>query len=50
MAVFDALSSNNEVFRGYITWAGLLIIKMLFMAFLTGFQRQRKSVSNLFHL
>lgn len=47
MAVFNALNSNNEVFCGYITWGGLLIIKMLLMAFLTAFQRARKGVSNI---
>jgi hypothetical protein len=45
MTVFNALNYNNEVFRGYITWGGLLIIKMLLMAFLTGLQRVRKGVS-----
>jgi glutathione S-transferase len=42
MAVIDALSFENEVLRGYITWGGLLLIKMLLMAFLTGVQRFRK--------
>lgn len=45
MSVFNALNYNNEVFRGYITWGGLLLIKMLLMGFLTGAQRFRKSVS-----
>lgn len=47
MAVFHALNYDNEVFRGYITWTGLLLIKMLMMAFLTAFQRQRKGVRKL---
>lgn len=45
MGVIDALSFNNDVFRGYITWSGLLLIKLLLMAFLTGLQRFRKGVS-----
>lgn len=42
MAVVDTLSFNNEVLRGYITWSGLLLIKLLLMAFLTSIQRFRK--------
>lgn len=45
MTVFDALSYHNVVFRGYITWGGILIIKMLLMSLLTGAQRFRKGVS-----
>ena len=45
MAVFDALNYSNEVFRCYITWSGILIVKMMMMGFLTGFQRFRKGVS-----
>lgn len=45
MAVFDALNYNSEVFRAYITWSGILIIKMMMMGFLTGLQRFRKGVS-----
>lgn len=45
MAVINALDYNNEVFRGFITWSGLLIVKLLLMAFLTSFQRLRKGVS-----
>lgn len=44
MTVFDALSYDNPVFRGYITWGGLLLLKLLFMAPLTGFQRIRNKV------
>jgi len=42
MSVFTALNYNNEVFRGYITWGGLLLIKMLLMSLLTAAQRFRK--------
>ncbi|KAG5682641.1 hypothetical protein PVAND_011980 [Polypedilum vanderplanki] len=42
MSVFDTLNYNNYAFRVYITWGGLLLIKLLFMAFLTSFQRIRK--------
>lgn len=45
MSVINALDFNNEVFRGYITWSGILLIKLLLMAFLTGLQRFRKGVS-----
>lgn len=45
MAVFDALNFNNEVFRAYITWCSILLLKVLLMAPLTGFQRFRKGVS-----
>lgn len=43
--MLNALDFNNEVFRGYITYGGLLLIKMLMMSFLTGAQRFRKGVS-----
>lgn len=44
MAVINALDFDNEVFRGYITYGGILMIKLLLMAFLTGIQRFRKGV------
>lgn len=49
MTVTDALSYDNAVFRCYITWGSLLVIKMLLMAFLTAFQRYRKGVSTMFY-
>jgi hypothetical protein len=45
MAVIDALKYENEVFRGYITWGGILLVKLLLMSFLTGINRMRKGVS-----
>jgi glutathione S-transferase len=42
MAVWHTLSYDNHAFRVYITWGGLLLIKLLCMAFLTSFQRLRK--------
>lgn len=45
MGVINALDFDNEAFRGYITYAGLMLIKLLLMAFLTGIQRFRKGVS-----
>lgn len=48
MSVFNALNYNNEVFRGYITWGGILLIKMVLMSLLTGAQRMRKGVSGSF--
>lgn len=47
MAVINALDFKNDVFRCYITWGGILVIKMLLMAFLTGVQRFRKGVSGV---
>lgn len=35
---------NDEVFRTYIFWAALLVVKMLAMSLLTGRQRFRKKV------
>lgn len=42
MSVNETLSFNNEVFRVFITWGGLLLIKMLLMSVLTSVQRFRK--------
>lgn len=45
MAVFYALSYDNELFRGYVTWGGLLLLKLLLMAVLTSIQRMKSGVS-----
>ena len=45
MTVQDTLRFENDVLRGYITWGGILLIKMLLMSFLTGINRFRKGVS-----
>lgn len=45
MAVFDALNANNELFRVYITWSGILLIKIMLMSLLTVFQRFKNKVS-----
>lgn len=45
MSVIETLDSNNEVFRGYITWSGILLIKLIATGFLTGLRRLRKGVS-----
>lgn len=50
MASMDLLSYENPVFRGYITWGGLLLWKMMFMAPMTGLQRFRTKVSISLHL
>ncbi|CAG9803736.1 unnamed protein product [Chironomus riparius] len=42
MAVADTLKYDNEIFRGYITWSGILLVKLLLMSFLTGINRIRK--------
>lgn len=38
----DLLSYSNHAFRIYVTWGGILLIKVLSMAFLTVFHRVRK--------
>lgn len=43
MTVFDALSLDNKAFRGYVTWSGILVMKMLLMALLTSFWRFRNN-------
>lgn len=45
MSVINALDFDNEVFRVFITYGGLLLLKMLLMSMLTGTQRFRKGVS-----
>ena len=35
----DLLTLDNEVFKAYLYWSGVLVLKMLFMALLTGIQR-----------
>lgn len=41
MNILNALSYDNVVFRVYITWGGLLLLKLMLMSFLTIFQRIR---------
>lgn len=48
MAVADTLKYDNEILRGYITWSGILLVKLLLMSFLTGINRIRKGVRKLF--
>lgn len=38
------LSTENPIFMVYVTWTGLLMIKMLLMSTLTGVQRFRTKV------
>ncbi|XP_061389402.1 microsomal glutathione S-transferase 1-like [Musca vetustissima] len=37
----DLLNLDNDVFRAYIFWSGILVLKILAMAILTGLQRFR---------
>nr|AWX49639.1 microsomal glutathione S-transferase [Musca domestica] len=37
----DLLSLDNEVFTAYLFWSGILVLKILAMAILTGLQRFR---------
>lgn len=46
MDTFQLINLNNPVFRCYATYTGLLVVKMLLMAFLTAAQRFRKKVSD----
>ncbi|XP_075158362.1 microsomal glutathione S-transferase-like isoform X1 [Haematobia irritans] len=39
--VMDLLNLNNDVFRAYLFWSGVLVLKMLIMSMLTGLQRFR---------
>lgn len=46
MAILDVLNANNELFRIYVTWCGVLIIKTLMMAALTVYHRRKNKVAN----
>jgi hypothetical protein len=45
MSVQIVLNENSALLRGYITWSGILLIKMLLMALLTGIQRTTTGVN-----
>ncbi|XP_067640990.1 microsomal glutathione S-transferase 1-like [Eurosta solidaginis] len=38
---FELLTLENEVFKAYLFWSAVLVLKMLFMSLLTGFMRFR---------
>uniref|UniRef100_A0A0A1XK77 Microsomal glutathione S-transferase 1 n=1 Tax=Zeugodacus cucurbitae TaxID=28588 RepID=A0A0A1XK77_ZEUCU len=38
---FDLLSLENNVFKAYLFWTAILVLKMLFMSLITGFMRFR---------
>jgi hypothetical protein len=40
----DTFSGENPVFASYAFYSGLLILKMILMAVLTGFQRYKQKV------
>uniref|UniRef100_A0A1L8E4A3 Microsomal glutathione S-transferase 1 n=2 Tax=Nyssomyia neivai TaxID=330878 RepID=A0A1L8E4A3_9DIPT len=42
---FDLISNDNEVFRSYVFWSTVLVVKTLSMAYLTGRIRMKKKVS-----
>jgi hypothetical protein len=44
MRIEEILNIENPVFRGYITWSGVVILKMLLMALLTSIQRYKNGV------
>ena len=45
MAVFDILNANNDLFRIYITWCGILLIKTMLMSCYTVYLRRKNNVS-----
>ena len=47
MDVNFILSTNNPVFLVYVTWTGALMLKMVFMSFLTSLHRFSTKVSIL---
>ena len=47
MDTYQILSTQNPVFMVYVTWTGILVIKMLLMSFLTGIQRFLTKVSKI---
>jgi len=42
--VYEKLDTENPVFMAYCTYAGILVIKLVSMSFLTGMNRFRKGV------
>ncbi|XP_014087471.1 microsomal glutathione S-transferase 1 [Bactrocera oleae] len=38
---FELLTLENNVFKAYLFWSAILVLKMLFMSLLTGFMRFR---------
>lgn len=44
MPVLDLLSVDNPVFRNYVVWSGVLLLKTLAMSILTGSKRFRTKV------
>lgn len=41
---FELLTLENNVFKAYLFWSAILVLKMLFMSLLTGFMRFRTMV------
>lgn len=41
----DLISNDNEAFRGYAFWVGILILKTLAMSILTAMKRMKNKVS-----
>lgn len=48
--VIDAISLTNPVFRSYIFWSTVLVLKMLAMSILTALQRFKNKVGLTFNL
>lgn len=42
---FQVLQHDSALLRGYITWGGFLLIKMLLMSILTAINRTHSGVS-----
>lgn len=45
MAVLDVLNADHDLFRIYVTWCGILIVKTLLMSVLTVYHRRKNLVS-----
>lgn len=41
---FELLTLENNVFKAYLFWSAILVLKMLFMSLLTGLMRFRTMV------
>lgn len=47
MTILEILTYENIVFRGYMTWSAILILKIFGMGTLTSFHRFKTKVNNL---
>lgn len=45
--LIDILSYENEVFRTYVFWSAILVVKMLALSMLTGMKRHKNKVKKI---